>query len=345
MLSKYSLSRGGGEASSELDMEELDATMMEGDVGYNPPGDPPDRTAAWADKVADGGLGGMPIPEKVLNDDFVAARIEVRFPKGVDGEPEIVIGQEILEAMAGLWKNCMKLRELWRPNGGMNVLDLPGRFFMVCFNVKIEYSNALTRGPWKIFGNHILVQTWDRHFDRHFDPLLDEIVTTPVWVHLSNISMIYYHRMILMRIAEGIGKPLRVDMATLKFERGRFARACIEVNLSKPLKGSITINGVRYFISYEGLNTICSHCGIHGHLIANCPKKVVNGDRGQEHAALGIGAEEGNKSSQNVEEEMDLETTIMEPTGNNVVGSQFLPQTPSRRSRRVSTFLLCQRKS
>ncbi|KAL8139860.1 hypothetical protein V2J09_005881 [Rumex salicifolius] len=283
----------------------------------------------------------MPIPEKVLNDDFVAARIEVRFSEGVDGEPEIVIGQEILEAVAGLWKNCMKLRELWRPNGGMYVVDLPRCFFMVCFDVETGYLNALTRGPWKIFGNHILVQARDPYFD----PLMDEIVMTPVWVRVSNISMIYYHRMILMRITEGIGKLLRVDMATLKFERGRFAKVCIEVKLSKPLKGSITINEVRYFISYEGLNTICSHCGIHGHLVANCPKKVVNGDTGQEHAALGIEAEEGNKSSQNVEEEMDLETTIMEPTGNNVVGSQLLPQTPSRRGRRVSTCLLCQHKS
>ncbi|KAL8171436.1 hypothetical protein V2J09_023240 [Rumex salicifolius] len=187
----------------------------------------------------------MPIPEKVLNDEFVVARKEVRFPNGIDGEPEIVIGQEVLDAMAGLWKNYMfvkvlgrsmplslidrKLREVWKPNGGMSVVDFPRRFFLVRFDLEADYLDALTGGPQKIFGNHILV-----------------------------------------------------DMATLKFERGKFARICIEVNLSKPLKGSLTINDTRYFVTYEGLNTICSHCGIYGHLAANCSKKRVssNGEIG-----------------------------------------------------------------
>lgn len=32
------------------------------------------------------------------------------------------------------------------------------------------------------------------------------------------------------------------------------------------------VNGERYYVSYEGLNTICSKCGMYGHLIHTCPQ-------------------------------------------------------------------------
>lgn len=46
----------------------------------------------------------------------------------------------------------------------------------------------------------------------------------------------------------------------------------MEVNLAKSLKGTVLINGERYFISYEGLTTICSKCGMYGHLVHSCPQ-------------------------------------------------------------------------
>lgn len=51
----------------------------------------------------------------------------------------------------------------------------------------------------------------------------------------------------------------------------------MEVNLAKPLKGTIMINGERYFVAYayEGLTNICSGCGIYGHLIHACPKAAI----------------------------------------------------------------------
>lgn len=78
-----------------------------------------------------------------------------------------------------------------------------------------------------------------------------------------------------MGIAKGLGKPIRVDQTTLKFERARYARICVEVNLAKPLKGTVLINGERYFVAYEGLSEICSKCGIYGHLVHGCPKAIA----------------------------------------------------------------------
>lgn len=86
-----------------------------------------------------------------------------------------------------------------------------------------------------------MVQAWSPEFD----PLRNDIGTTPVWARISNLPVNFYHKSILMGIAKGLEKPIKVDDMTLKFERGRFARVCVEVNLKKPLKGTIMIDGER----------------------------------------------------------------------------------------------------
>lgn len=112
---------------------------------------------------------------------------------------------------------------------------------------------AVTGGPWRLFGSILMVQAWTPEFN----PLRDEIVTTPIWVRVSNLPVTFYHQLILMGIAGGLGRPVRVDMTTLNRERGRFARVCVEVDLKEPLKGTVLVNGERYFVSYEGLGHIC----------------------------------------------------------------------------------------
>lgn len=272
-----------------------------------PPDEPPRMRQSWASKVSGMSAGGGLTPEAVLDEEFVASRLNVEFPHGEDGEPVITIGNEVLEAMNGLWKNCMivkilgrhvpimvlnrKLKEMWNPRGSMYVLDLPRQFFMVRFGEEDDYLKALTGGPWRAFGSYLMVQAWSPEFD----PMSDDIVTTPVFVRLSNLPINFYHKAILLGIARSLDKPIRVDATTLNLERARFARVCVEVNLSKPLKGSVVINGGRYFVSYEGLTNICAKCGVYGHSIHKCPQgalvqsggdlvqsKVVTSNQGRE---------------------------------------------------------------
>ncbi|XP_048596345.1 uncharacterized protein LOC125578102 [Brassica napus] len=270
-----------------LGEDEQDTTMEDTGEKGRPPGDPPDAPGSWVRKVVGSNVGGMPVPEDVVDEKFVESRLRLEFPNGDDGEPVITIGEEVLTAMNTLWKRCMivkvlgrnvplmslthKLKELWKPNGSMFVMDLPRNFFMVRFESDEEYMNALSGGPWRAFGSCLMVQAWTPDFD----PLRDEIVTTPVWVRLSHIPVNFYHKAILMGIAKGLGRPIKVDLTTLKFERARFARIYVEVNLNKPLKGTVMINGERYWVSYEGISTICSTCGMYGHLAHACPKKTA----------------------------------------------------------------------
>ena len=272
--------------SRVLGVGEHDTAMDDFVDQGRPPGDPPDMTGSWVRKVTGSSAGGMPNPEELIDDAFVSERVRLELPNGEEGEPGITIEQEVLEAMNGLWKHCMivkvlgrvtsiavltrKLREMWKPKGSMCVMDLPRQYFMIRFGEEDEYLAALAGGPWRVFGSYLVVQAWTPSFD----PINDDIVTTPVWIRLANIPINFYHKSILMGIAKGLGKPVKVDLTTLNFERARFARICVEVNLRKPLKGSIVINGDRYFVSYEGLSQICYSCGMFGHLVHKCPNVI-----------------------------------------------------------------------
>jgi len=150
---------------------ERDATMLDVGDKVRPLGDPPDLS--WAEKVRGTSGGGLLSLESVIDDAFVRERMRIEFPDGADGEPVITIGEEVLEAMNGLWKRCMivkvlgsqipisvmsrKLRELWKPTGAMFVMDLPRHFYMVRFELEEEYMAALTGGPWRVFGNYLMV--------------------------------------------------------------------------------------------------------------------------------------------------------------------------------------------
>ncbi|KAL8128957.1 hypothetical protein V2J09_018112 [Rumex salicifolius] len=215
-----------------------------------------------------------------MDDVFVLFR-SLDFPNGEDGELEVVIDQDVLDNMNRLWKNCMivrvlgrnmtilaldiKLHELWKPRGGMYVVVLARKYFLVS-DLEEEYEVALTRCPWKVFGSYLMSQAWSPDFD----PLCDDIITTRVWVRLTNLPVNFYHKAILKGIVAGLGYPVKVDMTTLKLGRARFARVCVMTT-----QGDDGGKHDRYFVAYEGLTNICSGCGIYGHLVATCPRRPM----------------------------------------------------------------------
>ncbi|MCI03281.1 zinc ion binding/nucleic acid binding protein, partial [Trifolium medium] len=65
----------------------------------------------------------------------------------------------------------------------------------------------------------------------------------------------------------------KVDKNTLTHERGKYARLCVQVNLTKPLLGMFTIKGRKYNVEYEGLHMLCLTCGKFGHYKEGCPER------------------------------------------------------------------------
>jgi hypothetical protein len=98
-----------------------------------------------------------------------------------------------------------------------------------------------------------------------------KVERTIVWVRFPGLNLVYYDESFLMAMASAIGKPIKVDINTLKVERGRFARVCVEVDLTVSVVGKIWVNGHWYKVQYEGLHIICTNCGCYGHLGRNSP--------------------------------------------------------------------------
>ncbi|CAN0899861.1 hypothetical protein LINGRAHAP2_LOCUS20514 [Linum grandiflorum] len=81
--------------------------------------------------------------------------------------------------------------------------------------------------------------------------------------------MHYFNRLTVERIAGFVGQSPRGDVATTSGERTRYARACMELNLSKSLLGKYELDNVGYEVVYESSEVICTLCGFFGHLSAN----------------------------------------------------------------------------
>lgn len=66
-------------------------------------------------------------------------------------------------------------------------------------------------------------------------------------------------------MGEKIGRPIRANHNTGVAARGRFARLCVEVDLTKPLLTMFKVRKRIRRIEYEGLHLVCFSCGVVGH--------------------------------------------------------------------------------
>lgn len=95
-----------------------------------------------------------------------------------------------------------------------------------------------------------------------------------IWVRLLELLFEYYEPCVLQEIGAAIGSVLRIDANTVIGVRGRFARICVQIYLSKPLTRKILLEGVVQEVQYEGINALCFSCGQVGHRKEWCPYSV-----------------------------------------------------------------------
>ncbi|CAN1182671.1 hypothetical protein LINPERHAP2_LOCUS36103 [Linum perenne] len=91
------------------------------------------------------------------------------------------------------------------------------------------------------------------------------------WVRLPKLPIHYFNQVAVTRIGNYIGRTVRLDLTTTEGARARYARVCVEIDLSRPVLGEYIIDNRILFIEYESLENICFSCGFYGHKIDRCP--------------------------------------------------------------------------
>ncbi|CAN1292796.1 hypothetical protein LINPERPRIM_LOCUS21742 [Linum perenne] len=60
-------------------------------------------------------------------------------------------------------------------------------------------------------------------------------------------------------------------MATSEGAKGRYARVCVELDLSKSLHGKYMLKDRVFLVEYESIKNFCFGCGTYGCKTENCP--------------------------------------------------------------------------
>ena len=149
-------------------------------------------------------------------------------------------------------------------------MDLGYRFFLIRLSLKEDFEAVLQKGPWFIGKHFLSIRLWELDFK----PDLANVSSIAVRIRLNRLSIEYYNAEAFYLIGKAIGNVLRVDTHTTSKARGRFARLCIQVDVTKPLVTVIKIGKLEQIVCYEGIQKLCFDCGRMGHKWENCPYSI-----------------------------------------------------------------------
>ncbi|GAU46480.1 hypothetical protein TSUD_402360, partial [Trifolium subterraneum] len=257
----------------------------------SPPQKPPDDQNLDNAK-SDKGIAKVSFRDKVLGTQNFTARERVDLIANKMAQIELVQGnrlmpmlhveKQIMEDLSVPWKDALvvkllgknlgyngmknKLENIWKLMGGIELMDVGSAFYMVKFDGEEDKNKVINGGPWMIYDHYLTVRQWTPSFNAS----TAKIDKTMVWIRIPSLNLVFYDESVLWALASMVGNPIKVDLQTLRVARGRFARMCVEVDLTKPVVSRVGINGEWYQVQYEGLHIICTQCGCYGHLMKDC---------------------------------------------------------------------------
>ena len=82
-----------------------------------------------------------------------------------------------------------------------------------------------------------------------------------IWVRLNELPIESYDGEILRQIGKALGPVLTVDTHMTTDARARYARLCVQVDVSKSLTTTVRIGQCSQAVVYEGVNKLCFSCG------------------------------------------------------------------------------------
>ncbi|KAL9673365.1 hypothetical protein QQ045_029621 [Rhodiola kirilowii] len=214
----------------------------------------------------------------------------------VDGKPAVYFSAAEFDAGVALFRYSLvakfsvgrppiaEIREVFKGNwpikGRATISDIwDGRHLMIILDSKDDARIALTSLIRKV--GHAMFRLF--RYTPDYNPRRESTTTTK-WVRLPGLHPGFFSRNYVAEIVNYFGNFLDLDTRTKACALLKYARACVEVDVSKkiPEEVNIVLSDGRKFrqrIEVEVNLSYCAHCKIHGHTLMDCrKKKKVNND-------------------------------------------------------------------
>ena len=102
-----------------------------------------------------------------------------------------------------------------------------------------------------------------------FDPYNTLITRVDQWIRIPRLPWELWEIDYLTDIFKHVGQVIKLDRNTLLRLKGKFAPICINLDITKPLLGSLTVSrlgsSLRVPLIYEGLHEVFPLCGGESH--------------------------------------------------------------------------------
>jgi len=148
--------------------------------------------------------------------------------------------------------------------------------------ILLRFANAqdcllvYEKRPFFVNGLNFVLKPWVAFFD----PYSTSIDRVDQWVRIPRLPWEFWEASTLAELLKDVGGIIRIDQNTLLRLKGKFARNCVNIDITRPLPGSLSIAreglSLRVPLIYEGLHEVCSLCGGDSHQLDSCPKLPVS---------------------------------------------------------------------
>ncbi|KAI9108711.1 hypothetical protein K1719_020358 [Acacia pycnantha] len=187
-----------------------------------------------------------------------------------------------------------RINRMWRPRDPLKLIPLNNGYYIVSFSNKEDKEYAFQKGPWMIEDHYLIAQRWRPNFNPWKADLQYNIAA---WIRLPDVPFEFYNVESLRRIGNMVGKIIKVDRSTSVYDKGGFARLCIEIDLKKPLLPTYMVFGEERPIIYEGLHHVCFECGKYGHQKGGFPLRQTKSKEQKEDSPTVVPDNEGEGSN------------------------------------------------
>ena len=168
-----------------------------------------------------------------------------------------------------------KTRKDWSfLKGQLDYVELGNGWLLFRFSNLPDINLVWNGRPWHVSGLNLVLRRWEPFFD----PYSATIQRIDQWVKITRLPLELWEEEYLKHLLQDVGHFLKIDDITLNRSKGKFARVCLNIDISKPLRGSLFLpipnqsRPLEVPISYEGLHEVCAWCGSNAHELDACPE-------------------------------------------------------------------------